>query len=131
MTTRPEGADGVRTRAGRLAQNVAALLRARVLQAREETRGAVRRLVTGVLLGLIALALALLAVPLLIATLILALAQILPAWLAAAIILATMLVSSAALVVLARRRLRWTGPRVAANLRDDWQAIRRRLEERP
>lgn len=131
MRTRPEGADGVRARAGRLAQNVAALLRARVLQARAETRSTVRRLLTGVLLGVIALVLALLAIPLLLATLILALAQILPAWLAAAVILVTMLVASAALVVLARRRLRWTGPRLAADLREDWQAIRRRLEDRP
>lgn len=131
MSTQPDGADAAGARTGRLVQNVMALLRLRFLQAQRDTKDAVRSLAMGVVLGLIALVVVLLAMPLLVAAVILALAQYLPAWLAAASILLTMLIAAAVLVVLARRRLRWLGPSIAADLRADWQAIRRHLEEPP
>lgn len=131
MSTGPEREDPTGTRAGRIAQNVAALLRARLGQARREGKAALRRLAVGVVLGLIALVVALLAVPLLVALLILVLALVLPAWLATATALLAMLATSGVLLLLARRRLRWVTPRFVADLREDWQAIRRRLEERP
>lgn len=131
MSLGSEGTDGGGPRVRRLIQNIVALLRARLMQARQETRDALRRMAVGAALGLIALVVALLMLPLLVAMLVLLLAQVLPAWLATAVILLAMLAAAGVLLLLARRRLRWAGPHLWRDLREDWQVIRRRLEERP
>ncbi len=113
----------------RLWQNIAALSRLRLVQARREANDTARSVLIGVVMALIALVIVLLAIPLLLTALILALAQVMPAWLAAAVVLAVALGIAAALLWSARQRLRRRRIRVLDDLRADWQAIRTRLEE--
>ncbi len=113
----------------RLRQNIAALVRLRLLQARREANDTVRSVLISLVMILVAFVLTLFAIPLLLTALILALAQVMPAWLAAAIVLIAALIIAAAFLWSAQRRIRRKRIRVLDDLRADWQAIRRRLEE--
>ena len=131
MSTQTDGAPvSAGARAARIAQNVAALLRLRLADARADVRTSVRRLLTGAALGLTALVLVLLALPVLITTVILVLAIYMPSWAAAGIVFLAVLLVAAGLVLAARGRLRWVGPSVVADLHADWAAIREGMEER-
>lgn len=130
MSTQVDGAHvSVGTRLGRIAQNVIALLRLRLDDARQDTKRAVRRLLMGAVFAAAALATALMVLPLLVTTTILVLSQYMAAWMAAGIVLLTTLGAAAILALLARSRLRWTGVSLPEDLKADWQAIRQGLEE--
>lgn len=122
--------ESVGARLARLVQNILALLQARLDLARQEARGAVRDLVTGAVLLLIALVLAVLAVPLAVATAVLLLALVVPAWAAAGLVLLAILVGAGILALLARLRLRRPRVTLLRGLREDWQMIRTFLEGR-
>lgn len=131
MTTQVDGAHvSAGARVARIAQNVTALLRLRLDDARQDTKRAVRRLLMGAVFAAAALATALTVLPLLATTTILFLAQYMAAWMAAGIVLVAMLGAAAILALLARSRLRWTGVSLPEDLKADWQAIRQQLEER-
>jgi hypothetical protein len=131
MSAQTDGAPvGAGARAGRIAQNVAALLRLRFQDARADVKSSFRSLAMGAVFGLAAIVLALLALPVLITTVILILSMYLPAWAAAGIVLAVMLVAVGGLFLFARSRLRWKGPSLPQELKADWEAIRERLKER-
>jgi hypothetical protein len=131
MCAQTDGAPvGAGARAGRIAQNVAALLRLRFQDARADVKSSFRSLAMGAVFGLAAIVLALLALPVLITTVILILSMYLPAWAAAGIVLAVMLVAVGGLFLFARSRLRWKGPSLPQELKADWEAIRERLKER-
>jgi len=131
MSTQTDGAPvSAGVRVGRIVQNVAALLRLRFGDARSNVKASVRGLAMGAVFGLVAIVLVLLTLPLLIAMVILILSMYMPAWAAAGVVLVATLAVAAGLLLLARRRLRWTGPSLPRDLRADWEAIRERLEER-
>lgn len=116
-------------RLGRLWEHLAALLVLRLRQAQGDARAAARRITMGIIFGMVAVVLLLLALPLVVTTAILALAIVMPAWLAALVVVGLMLLIVAVLLLLARARLRWAGMSVIQDLRADWQAIRRRVGE--
>jgi uncharacterized membrane protein YqjE len=126
-TDGPPVSAGVRI--ARLAQNVAALIRLRLQDTRADVTASARRLVGGAILALAAVVLALLALPILVVMLILILAVYLPAWAATGLVLLAVLLAAAALTVLARRRLRWRGAHLLADLKADVAAIREALED--
>ena len=131
MSAQTDGAPvGAGARAGRIAQNVAALLRLRFQDARADVKSSFRSLAMGAAFGLAAIVLALLALPVLITMVVLILSMYLPAWAAAGIVLAVMLVAVGGLFLFARSRLRWKGPSLPQELKADWEAIRERLKER-
>lgn len=131
MSTQTDGAPvSAGTRAARIAQNVAALFRLRLQDASADVKRSVRRLVTGAVLGLVALVLILMALPVLITMVILILSMYMPSWAATGLVLLSVLLVAAGLLLVARRRLRWEGPSVIADLKADWAAIREGLEER-
>jgi len=131
MTTQVDGAHvSAGTRVARIVQNVIALLRLRLDDARQDTKRAVRRVLMGAVFAAAAFATSLTVLPLLATTSILFLAQYVAAWMAAGIVLVTMLGAAAILALLARSRLRWTGVSLPEDLKADWQAIRQQLEER-
>ena len=116
-------------RAGRLWGDLMALLQLRLRQAQGDAKAAARRLVIGVVFGLLALVLLLMTLPLVVTTVILALATAMPAWLAALVVVVVLLLAAAGLLLMARARLRWPGVSLIRYLRADWQAIRQRLGE--
>jgi NhaP-type Na+/H+ or K+/H+ antiporter len=131
MTTQVDGAHvSAGARVARIVQNVIALLRLRLDNARQDTKRSVRRLLMGAVFAAAAVATALTVLPLLATTTILFLAQYMAAWMAAGVVLVTMLGAGAILALLARSRLRWTGVSLPEDLKADWQAIRQQLEER-
>jgi protein-S-isoprenylcysteine O-methyltransferase Ste14 len=131
MSTQSDGAPvAAAARLGRIAQNLAALLRLRLENARADVKTSVRGLAMGAAFGLAAFVLVLMALPLFVTVAILFLALYIPSWAAAGIVLLVVLAAAAVLLLAARRRLRWRGPSVIADLREDWAAIRAGLEER-
>jgi len=131
MGMQPEGIPpGAGARAGRLIQNTLALARLRLNEARGDASTLLGRMALGVALGAAAFVLVLLALPILVTMVVLILAIYVPPWAAVAIVLAAMLAASGALLLLARRRLRWRPLRLVEAMRSDWAAIRARLEER-
>jgi protein-S-isoprenylcysteine O-methyltransferase Ste14 len=117
------------TRVARAWEYAVSLLQLRLRQAQGDARAAARRLLMGVVFGVIALVLFLLALPLLVTVLILALATVVPSWLAALIVLAVMLAVVAGLLVMARLRFRWQGISLVDDLRTDWEALRQKVGE--
>lgn len=117
-------ADTVGTRARRLIQNVAALLRTRWLQAQREGRAFARDIVTSAVLVVVAIVLVVMAVPLAVVTLILLLAQVVPAWAAVGLVLAAVLVAVGLLLFLARLKFRRRF-QVVQDLRSDVAMIRK------
>src|SRR3990172_9734566 len=97
----PEEPMKTRVRVALLWEHISALLQLRLRQAQGDARTAARRLVMGVVFGVVALALSLLALPLLVATVILALSTLLPAWLAAFVVLVGILLIVAGLLLIA------------------------------
>lgn len=131
MSTQPDGAPvAAGARLGRIAQNVAALLRLRLGDVRADVTSSVRGMAMGAAFGLAALVLVLMALPLLVTMAIFILAMYIPSWAAAGIMLLVVLIAAAVLLLIARRRLRWRGPSVIADLREDWASIQAGLEER-
>ena len=114
-------------RLSRVWEHLVALLLLRARQARGDAGTAARNFAMGVVFGLAAVVLFLLALPLLVTTVILALATILPPWLAVLIVLGVLLLAVAALLIMARARLRRPRFGLLDDLRADWQAIRRRV----
>lgn len=130
MESATDKSETVASRLTRLLQNILALLQARLELTGQETRAAVRDLTTGAVLFLIALVLALLAVPLAVTIAILLLALVVPVWAAAGLVLLGMLISAGVLVLLARLRFRHPRMTLLRGLREDWQMIRAFLEGR-
>lgn len=131
MSTQVNGAPAsAGARVTRIIQNVIALLRLRLDDARGDSKRAVRRIMMGVVFGAAAVATLLTILPLLATTSILFLSQYMAAWIAAGIVLLGMLLVGAVLGLLARSRLRWTGVSLPEDLKADWQAIKQSLEAR-
>lgn len=130
METAGSGAESISTRVMRLLQNILALLQTRLELTRQEARDGVRDLVMAAGLLLVALVLAVLAVPLAVATGILLLLLVVPAWVASGLVLMGMLISAGVLVLLARVRFRRPRVTLLRALREDWQMIRAAVEGR-
>jgi protein-S-isoprenylcysteine O-methyltransferase Ste14 len=130
MSTQTDGAPvSAGVRIGRIAQNAAALLRLRLLEARAGMRASLRGLAVGAAMAAAAAALALLALPLLVTTAILILAMYVPPWAAVGLVLVATVLAAGLLLLAARRRLRWAAPPLLRDLRSDWEAIRGQLLE--
>lgn len=122
---------GVGAVATRLLQHLVALLQARADLMRREVRGVLRGLALAAGALLAALMLLLLLIPVAAATLILLLAQVVAPWIATGVVLLVMVLVAAGLVIFARVMLRRRRLTLLQGLQEDWQAIRRGLEERP
>jgi hypothetical protein len=115
------------TRVNRILQNIVALIRARWEQAQREGRAAVRDVITGAVLIVVAIVLLALSVPLAVVTVILLLAEVLPPWAATGIVLAAIMAVAGVLALVARGKFRRRGFQVVRDLRQDFTAMRESL----
>lgn len=115
------------TRVNRLLQNIVSLLRARFEQAQREGKSAVRDMLTGAVLVVVAIVLLALSVPLAVVTVILLLAEVVPPWGAAGIVLAAILVVAGVLALIARSKFRRRGFQAVRDLGQDFITIREAL----
>jgi protein-S-isoprenylcysteine O-methyltransferase Ste14 len=115
------------TRVARAWEYAVSLVGLRLRQAQGDVRAAERSVLMGVMFGVIAFVLFLLALPLIVTAVILALATVVPPWLAVLIVLLVMLALVAGLLLMARLRLRWQGISIVQDLRADWEAVRQKV----
>jgi hypothetical protein len=115
------------TRVARAWEYAVSLVGLRLRQAQGDVRAAGRSVLMGVMFGVIAFVLFLLALPLIVTAVILALATVVPPWLAVLIVLLVMLALVAGLLLMARLRLRWQGISIVQDLRADWEAVRQKV----
>lgn len=115
------------TRVNRILQNIVSLLRARFEQAQLEGKAAVRDILMGAVLVVVAIVLLALSVPLAVVTVILLLAEVMPPWGAAGIVLAAILIVAGVLALIARSKFRRRGFEAVRDLRQDFVTIRETL----